>query len=621
MKRKWIFPGLIALFFGLWCTVAVATQNHPADATSEDFDDISTLTMPEAKKHLDNIITAIEQNFAIIDELKNTRFEFGVADTASESSKEPSYVPNFSMLTQKEIDQRLAVEIKKPITFRQVITSSNSQVEINLHSLRELVAQAQPPDSQLWLSYKIQRIYFADGSETNRAEPQALNSINYHSGEYDTERLFGERFRLPVNKPIAKILIELTYDAYPDYKKIVLNRNKTEVTFSNGGYYQLVGIQGGSAAMVITEPKNSRYVIEGLTLEGKSLNKWSSNSYRLPSDEQIKILRHYYQQPVETRNNIDQYSDISDLQAHLKSLIPPQNAAQNTLPRTNLSIHFDSNPDSIAIYTLGMPQKNTIIKEIENSDSIQPLSISQDTESKLFGFIDKSGNWQIKPQFEGVFHTKVNGFYDIRMKTTSVQGTTSKEIDGYYFIDDKTKRLIKLPFGELSKVINNDLILVQKEINSSYGVYNVKNHQFVIPMEYVNVNIDIANNQFIASLGEKTNDYKRQYGVLTLQGKTIMPHKYERIDKVDSFFYATLSDGKQRNVYDLNGKQINPNDYQSIGFFTNNQPLLLEHNQTGKYQLINNKGQLLPIKLPYDGVSPFSNGMAVVREGHKYGAI
>ncbi|MFV0549220.1 MAG: WG repeat-containing protein, partial [Limnobaculum xujianqingii] len=40
-----------------------------------------------------------------------------------------------------------------------------------------------------------------------------------------------------------------------------------------------------------------------------------------------------------------------------------------------------------------------------------------------------------------------------------------------------------------------------------------------------------------------------------------------------------------------------------------------------KYQLINNKGQLLPIKLPYDGVSPFSNGMAVVREGHKYGAI
>jgi hypothetical protein len=58
-----------------------------------------------------------------------------------------------------------------------------------------------------------------------------------------------------------------------------------------------------------------------------------------------------------------------------------------------------------------------------------------------------------------------------------------------------------------------------------------------------------------------------------------------------------------------------------IGRFVGEQPLLVQDARTRKFAFINRQGALLPIKLPYDEVEPFSNGMAVVGRDSSYGAI
>lgn len=51
------------------------------------------------------------------------------------------------------------------------------------------------------------------------------------------------------------------------------------------------------------------------------------------------------------------------------------------------------------------------------------------------------------------------------------------------------------------------------------------------------------------------------------------------------------------------------------------QPLLIENQNNGQFYFIDVKGRPLPWRLPYDEIKPFSNGMAVVTQDNKSGAI
>ena len=58
-----------------------------------------------------------------------------------------------------------------------------------------------------------------------------------------------------------------------------------------------------------------------------------------------------------------------------------------------------------------------------------------------------------------------------------------------------------------------------------------------------------------------------------------------------------------------------------IGRFVGQQPLLMQDTKSGKFAFIDRQGERLAIKLSYDEVEPFSNGMAVVGRDGSYGAI
>jgi hypothetical protein len=618
MRPTRLFLHFVTLFFLFCGTVTFAASDDKGEEHDTGLENIASLTLPEARTRLDQVIADLNQILTMLDRMKNIQFDVGAADSAPLSREDEEYLPAFSLLTKKEADARVAAELKKPLAFRQDITTSGSEVVLDLDALNDILARSQTPDSDYVLYYTLQNMTFVDGSEMSMAELRAQNAAWYQDSE-DEEIFHHDTFALPVNKPIAKMRIKLAYNAVPDYKKVMLTRNNPEVTLDNGERYRLTQMEGDSVSLLITLLKDAQYVAEGLTPEGKSLETRGRSASSLPSDEAIKRLRTYYQQLIETRDNINNYTDTKHLQAHLDSLIPKDDSTKEMLRTTNLTVYFRGRPESVAIYRLAAPQETTLTKEVVNHNATQSLYIAQDSEKKRYGFIDKSGKWQIKPQFEDIRPTEVNSLYEMRMGTRPVSDTFSEIITRYYFVDDKKYQISEAPFKTLSKVITDSLILVEVETNGSYGVYDIKRHQFAIPMKYVNV--EIADNLFIASLGERTYGYERRYGVSTLQGKEILPFRFAGIEKVGNFIYATSYDNDQRDIYTLSGKKLNPAGYQTSGLFIDNQPVVLKQHQTGQYRLLSATGKLLPIKLPYDEVFPFSNGMATVEKDNLQGAI
>ncbi|HHD7445585.1 TPA: WG repeat-containing protein [Citrobacter braakii] len=556
MRLENPFLYFIALFLFFFSMISSAASEDTGDEYETGLEDISALTLPEATTRLDQVITELSQNLTMLDKMKNIRIEPGEAHSEPSSREDEEYQSAFGLLTKKEVEPIVAKELKAPLAFLQNITTSGSEIVLGLDALNDILARAQIPDSNHAFYYTLQNITFTDGSETNAAEIRTQNTGR--SPESDGEKTFHrDTLTLPVTKPIAKMRLKLTYNAIPDYKKIVLNREHTETTLDNGERYRLIQMEEGEVSLLINVPKDALYIVEGRTPEGKVLKMRGQSSSSLPSDEAIKRLRTYYQHLVETRDNIGNYPDTQQLQTHLDSLLPKGNSTGETLLTTNLTIRFRGRPESVMIYRLAAPQETTLTKEVVNRDAMRSLYIAQDSETKRYGFIDKSGKWQIKPQFEDIQPTPVGGLYNMSVGDQSL----SDGLSSYYFIDDKKFQLSEAPFQNLGagKVIADSLILVEVEDNGSYGVYDIKRHQFTIPMKYVDVKI--VDNLFIASLGEKTYGFEPRYGVLTLQGKEILPFRFSGIEKVGDLIYAT-TENNQRDTYTLSGKKVNPKTKQ-----------------------------------------------------------
>lgn len=560
MRLKNPFLYFIALFLFFFSMISSAASEDTGDEYETGLEDISALTLPEATTRLDQVITELSQNLTMLDKMKNIRIEPGEAHSEPSSREDEEYQSAFGLLTKKEVEPIVAKELKAPLAFLQNITTSGSEIVLGLDALNDILARAQIPDSNHAFYYTLQNITFTDGSETNAAEIRTQNTGR--SPESDGEKTFHrDTFTLPVTKPIAKMRLKLTYNAIPDYKKIVLNREHTETTLDNGERYRLIQMEEGEVSLLISVPKDALYIVEGRTPEGKVLKMRGQSSSSLPSDEAIKRLRTYYQHLVETRDNIGNYPDTQQLQTHLDSLLPKGNSTGETLRTTNLTIRFRGRPESVMIYRLAAPQETTLTKEVVSRDAMRSLYIAQDSETKRYGFIDKSGKWQIKPQFEDIQPTPVDGLYNMSVGAQSLSDGLSRINTRYYFIDDNKFQLSEAPFQNLGagKVIADSLILVEVEDNGSYGVYDIKRHQFTIPMKYVDVKI--VDNLFIASLGEKTYGFEPRYGVLSLQGKEILPFRFSGIEKVGDLIYAT-TENNQRDTYTISGKKVNPKTKQ-----------------------------------------------------------
>lgn len=616
MRRNIINCVAIGIAILIGAKVSIASNNEQKQQVNEE---VSKQSIQTIKSQLEQDIIELEQDLSLLDKMKNIQIGPGGTGENNTAEDDEKYRRPLMLSKKNDIDKRMYDELHKQISFRQFISSSESTLKVMLAPLKEILSAARFEKYEAPLFYTIKNIQFVDGSQLDASELLSLSNELEPNEKKDRVIIRGNSFTLPVNKPIAKINIDVTYLAYPDFTRVVLNHDNPQFLNGKGIEFKLTNIEGNTASLMITAPKDVEYDVEGINREGKTLDTRGSSSSSFPSDAEIERLRIYHQQLIEVRDNINKFADVRSLEDHLDSLKSVLTDTAKNIPVTNMSVHFYGTPDAVVIYLAEKPEETTITSEIVNMDMEQTLFIAEDTKTKLYGFIDKAGKWQIKPKFEDIILTEIKGLYEFLTETIPLSDNSTGAVYEYYLVDQDGSRYFKAPFENVTKKIDESLLLVQKEINGSYGVYDIKRHQFTIPMEYVSV--EIKDNHFIASLGKQTYDFKRKYGVLTLQNKEIIPFMFERVDYDNNFFYTLSSVNEQRDVYNVDGKKLNPDGYQTIGFYYRDQPVVLKNNNTGKYCLLDTKGNILPVKLPFDAVEPFSNGMAIVEMNGLQGAI
>ncbi|MGC8729415.1 MAG: FlgO family outer membrane protein [Elusimicrobiales bacterium] len=275
-------------------------------------------------------------------------------------------------------------------------------------------------------------------------------------------------------------------------------------------------------------------------------------------------------------------------------------------------------------------------------------------EKGKYGFIDKNNNLIVTPKYEdaywfenGVAKVKLNGKWGV--------------------VDKKGKEIIKPIYDEVGYFKNN---LVDVKFGNKSGVFSV-NGKEVVPVKYDG--IVIYDKFFIV-------EDKNKKGVLALNGKEIIPAIYDDIYLIEEGLFNAVLNNKSR-VLDIDGKEIIPTSYSCFGediftvglkgsyrFVDKHGKILFEIKADdagcfkeglayvcagGKCGFIDNAGvkvvdfkysslgpfseELAPaclsacgyvdkkgnIQIPfqYDEVFGFTNGIAKVKKGLKYGAV
>jgi hypothetical protein len=591
-------------------------ENFSPDQLNEGgLDDIATLPLPEAQKRLNFLIADTRDSLNAINRLSSLTLKITpVKETpVDQLAVVPAYDEPIKPFTAKDVEAALAALAPGAVDFRQVIDVPGSVAKWNTQALDTIWKQAATANNESVERYRFKRVYFRDGSEQDYSAVQArVQADDEETGYYSSDA------ELKTAKPIDKVSVEVSYKSYPGYHKVVLDKDHPQVTVGSERY-RLTSLQDNAASLMISTSRVDSFAVQGLDETGKRLRSSSSNSSTLPSDEEMASLRKLYDALLKVKANFSQYHDSQSLQDELQKLAVSLQPAAGSLKNIQAEYRYDVTPTKVEIVVYDPVQVSQTELTLPNRLPAQDLYIAHDQKTDLVGFVDASGAWKIKPTFIGIDYLDITGVYRVVTGKRSISDEVSEVLVKYYYLQPGTLNFKALPFDGIEKQINDDLMLVQRNTNGPYGIYSMKQQAFTVPMKFVNA--QVQGNVMVARLGDKTYESKPTYGAFTLDGKEILPPRFGGVRLHEGFLYATSTDDKHRDLYDLTGKKINPTGFDVIGDFTAEQPLLMQNSKNRTFAFIDKQGKTLSFKLPYDDVQPFSNGMAVVRKGERSGAI
>lgn len=230
-----------------------------------------------------------------------------------------------------------------------------------------------------------------------------------------------------------------------------------------------------------------------------------------------------------------------------------------------------------------------------------------------YGVININGNKLIDIQYDQI---NVDGYYvENEGYKNSGYIVAIKTEEGYRFgyIDNKGKVLIKTDYNKLNRVINiedNNIYLIGAK-NGQFGV--IKNENSIISNEYQSITYDANNKVFVVEKSKK-------YGIIDLEGKQIVPVKYNQIDIIGVYLYAQNEQGT--TVYNSNGTEANINSNIAILNTSNEKYRIRINNENGtKYGIINKEGKKI-VEEKYNYISYlYDNYFIVSQENGKLGVI
>lgn len=231
-----------------------------------------------------------------------------------------------------------------------------------------------------------------------------------------------------------------------------------------------------------------------------------------------------------------------------------------------------------------------------------------------FGVINIKGNELVKAEYDQI---AVDGYFvenEGYKYAGYIVSETTENGYRYGYVDINGKLVIETEYNDLSRIANikkNDEVYLLVAKDGRYGV--LKNGTQLIPNEYQSIQYDETNDIYVVEKNKK-------YGVLSSEGKELIPVQYNEIDITGMFIYATTDD--KTEVFDKEGKLTNWSSNISI-LETENENYNIEINNTqGTVYYIIDKNNNQLTQQPYTYIEYFNDDNFIASLGNnKLGII
>lgn len=163
-----------------------------------------------------------------------------------------------------------------------------------------------------------------------------------------------------------------------------------------------------------------------------------------------------------------------------------------------------------------------------------------------YGVINIKGTTLVKTQYDGIESDRYYNEENEYKKAGYIVSKTTDEGYRYGYVNLNGKQTIENKYNDLYRIteINSEDIYIICSENGKYGL--LKNGKQIIDNEYQSLLYNESINAIIALKGKK-------YGVLSMEGKTIVPFEYKQIDTSGDYIYATSDETTK--IFDTNGKE------------------------------------------------------------------
>ena len=201
-------------------------------------------------------------------------------------------------------------------------------------------------------------------------------------------------------------------------------------------------------------------------------------------------------------------------------------------------------------------------KKITNAiyDEIETLQFKEGEllvkKEEKYGVINIKGATLVKTQYDGI---ESDRYYkeDIGYKQSGyIVKETTEEGYRYGYINVEGKQIIENNYNDLYRITDidsEDVYIICAE-NGKYGL--IKNGKQIIKNDYQSLTYNESNNTITALKG-------KNYGVISTEGKTIVPFEYKQIDISGEYIYGTKQDENEK-VFDSKGLETKIESNEAI---------------------------------------------------------
>ena len=249
-----------------------------------------------------------------------------------------------------------------------------------------------------------------------------------------------------------------------------------------------------------------------------------------------------------------------------------------------------------------------------------------------YGVINILGKIVIPIQYKEI---KVDEYYETENAyrySGYIVGNETEKGTMYKYINYKTNIETKEEYQDIKRIIdyeNKDKFYLIYEKDNKYGI--IEDESVIVNNEYDNIEYDNLNQLFIVKKNGK-------YGIIKLNGETLISCLYDEIDIEGIYVYAfkndeqtifntlgekiedqkyksvynventnykiTINDENKYGVLDENNNSIISNNYFYIGYLENN--YFVVSSQNGKNGIVDNKGNII-LDTKYDTIEKIEN--------------